>query len=499
MHTILNSIAGVLSGLVLAVSSFFAPHASVQDLSSLRLDVSHLQSTVAQVQQDQIAADGARLLGGTNPIPTPVALFETSLAAGITSTATSFTLVSAVDKEGNNLASSTYPFIIDEGSASEEMVIADCTATACTNVARGISVLTGTTSVTTLKKSHRRGASVKITDGPQLVLLTRIVNGIGTFPNKISYTSAPTFSNGLDIVDKTYVDGVAVAGAPNADETTKGISELSTAAETGAGTSVGSTGARLVIPTSLATSTPTASCSAFCVVVAAAGKISQSFLDLTASWTFSGGLTATATTTLAGSNVNSNAFVINTVKYAWPSSQGAASTYAKNDGSGNISWSALTSTSLLYASTSPGSMTGVTASTTIISFTVPANTLSTGNSIFCQFVGGTGARTLTASTIWLDISYGGTASTTVAVTQASGSAKGTTPISFALTATGATNSQKLTLNPFIAETIATIFAFSSSVNLAVDSTQNQKIYVVTNTDNNGSQFIPTQFLCTVLK
>jgi len=113
-------------------------------------------------------------LGASEAIPTTIAFFETTLQDAISSTATSFTLTSATDKDGTVLASSTYAFVIDEGSSNEEIVIADCTATACTNAVRGVSVRTGNTSVAALKKAHRRGASVKITD--RLVSLYSIDN-----------------------------------------------------------------------------------------------------------------------------------------------------------------------------------------------------------------------------------------------------------------------------------------------------------------------------------
>ena len=194
--------------------------------------------------------------GATNAIPTPIALFETSLASGITATATSMTLVSATDKDGNAL-SGTYAFILDEGTTNEEFVNADCTGTACTNMTRGLSVVTGTTSITTLRHEHRRGASVKITDAPQLLILHRILNGIGTIPNVLSYTSAPTFTPGsTQLATVGYADSLAIAGSPNASTTTKGISEEATAAEINAGTAAGGTGARLFVnPSTLITST----------------------------------------------------------------------------------------------------------------------------------------------------------------------------------------------------------------------------------------------------
>lgn len=162
-------------------------------------------------------------------IPVSVALFETSLANSITSSATSMTLVSATTKEGNTLATGTYAFIIDEGTASEEFVSATCIATACSSMTRGLSILNGTSTVASLQKTHRRGASVKITDAPQLLILSRILNGDETVPNILNYNSHPTFTSDTSIIDKKYVDDTAIAGSPIMSATVQGIAKVSTA------------------------------------------------------------------------------------------------------------------------------------------------------------------------------------------------------------------------------------------------------------------------------
>lgn len=243
------------------------------------------------------------VLAATNAIATPVALFETSLASKITATQTTMTLVSAATKDGTTLVSSTYEFIIDEGTASEEFVIADCVATACTSVQRGLSVLTGTTTVVALEKEHRRGASVKITDGPLLLKLTRILNGIATIPNTISYTTHPTFTATTQIVDKKYVDDTAFSGASVIDATSaaRGVVELATGAEAAASTAAGSSGT-LALPASLATSTFNSATAANRVVVTGGtGKIDNFFIatsTLGTNLTLSGTTTVSATSSL---------------------------------------------------------------------------------------------------------------------------------------------------------------------------------------------------------
>lgn len=138
-------------------------------------------------------------------IPQVVALFETSLAVKITSAGTSMTLTSGETKDTTTL-SGFYGFIIDEGTASEEFVTASCTVTTCTDLTRGISVITGDTEVAALKKAHRRGGSVKITNHPVLAVMARIMNGDETFPNTLKYASNPSFASSTAIVDKNYCD-----------------------------------------------------------------------------------------------------------------------------------------------------------------------------------------------------------------------------------------------------------------------------------------------------
>ena len=165
-------------------------------------------------------------------IPKVIAWFEDTLQASISSLATSLTLVDGTDKEGNSL-SGTYGLTIDEGGANEELVIATCAGTACTSITRGVSVADGETSVTALKKSHRRGASIKITNAPTLIVVQRVMNGDEGFPNRLWYDDQPTFASTTDIVTKKYVDDVGAGGftASNVD-TDYGIQVFGTSPET---------------------------------------------------------------------------------------------------------------------------------------------------------------------------------------------------------------------------------------------------------------------------
>uniref|UniRef100_A0A6M3X915 Uncharacterized protein n=2 Tax=viral metagenome TaxID=1070528 RepID=A0A6M3X915_9ZZZZ len=228
-------------------------------------------------------------------IPQSVAIFSTTLATEISSTATSFTLTSGTTADATTL-SGFYGFVIDSGTSSEEFVTATCTDTACTGATRGLSVVTGDTTISALKKTHRKGASVKITDHPVLTVISRIINGDESFPNNISigstistgstavfggkatYFNTETIDDAKDLTSKAYVDAVVVSGAPVASTTVKGIVEEATDAELAAGTAAGGTAARLFAGGASHNETPAAG---KVPVAASSGMILDGWLGLT--------------------------------------------------------------------------------------------------------------------------------------------------------------------------------------------------------------------------
>jgi len=249
-----------------------------------------------QLQKEQMAQLGAT-------IPKVVALFETSLATKISSTATSMTLTSGTDKAGNDL-SGYICFVIDEGTASEEFVCGDVSGTSVSNMIRGIDPVDGDTEVSALKKEHRRGASVKVSNYPYLGILARILNGDETIPNKLSYESQPTFTSDEDIITKKYADDLSYSGAPDASDTVKGVVEIATLDELVAHTQYGDTGAELVLPNSL---TAVTSQSAHTIVVSDEnGKIDQSYLNLEDDYSWTGTHTFNGTTNISSLNMSGN-------------------------------------------------------------------------------------------------------------------------------------------------------------------------------------------------
>lgn len=191
-------------------------------------------------------------------LPQSVAVFETSLASPITSSATSLTLTANSVRGGGTLSGFNC-FTIDEGSAQAEYVCGTVSSTAVTSLTRGVSPSTGTSTVASLQYAHRRGANVKITDFPVIQILKAQLNAEDTIPHLLLYDNTNVIQVGAPtttLATKYYVDNVSVAGAATADETTKGIAEAATKLEMASSTRLGSTGASLFLQSQYATTTP---------------------------------------------------------------------------------------------------------------------------------------------------------------------------------------------------------------------------------------------------
>src|SRR3990167_5119458 len=76
-----------------------------QSLIRIQAEINAVRSQLEILKREQ---PGLFKAGASLDIPTPVALFETTLASSISTSATTMTLTSATDKDGNTLASSTY-------------------------------------------------------------------------------------------------------------------------------------------------------------------------------------------------------------------------------------------------------------------------------------------------------------------------------------------------------------------------------------------------------
>lgn len=259
---ILQSIGSFIATTAIAVSSFFG----------------FPPATPVQAPSEPVVEAESQRFGAA--LPAATAVFETSLAAPISSSATSLTITANSVRGGGSVSGYTC-FTIDEGTAQAETVCGTLSGTSMTSVTRGISQADGMTPVTALQFSHRRGANVKITDFPLVQILKAQANGDETYPNQLLYASGTTPSVPSALTDKEYVDGLAFSGAGviNADTSNKGVVQIATGAQVASSTSTGTTGATLVIPASVSTTTYNAATAPYKIPVTGAdGKLDNNFI-----------------------------------------------------------------------------------------------------------------------------------------------------------------------------------------------------------------------------
>ena len=242
---------------------------------------------------------------------TVVSNYKTTLSRSISSTATTIYVSSLTTKDSHvltmaDLGSKVF-LTIEPGSNKEEIVM--CTGigtlswTTCT---RGMAFYgTSTAAVAANQKTHSAGSAIVMSNVHYVYDELVDKDTADTITAVKTYTVSPivpysTASSSAASVG--YTNATVTAGAPDANETTKGISELATGAEAAAGTSSGSA-ARLVLPASIATTTADVAGN-HVAITDTDGKLKQDLLDLTEDFTFSGTNTfatsTMATTTFSG-------------------------------------------------------------------------------------------------------------------------------------------------------------------------------------------------------
>ena len=293
-------------------------------------------------------------------LPSIVSVFETSLQTGITSTATTLTLTANSIRGGGALSGFSC-VTLDEGNSNAEQVCGTVSGTTMSSITRGISYSDGITEVVANKYSHRRGASVKLTDSPIIQRLKAQNNGDSTFVNQLTYESYLTPVDDEDIISKKYADDLAIAGSPDGTFTVKGIYEQATQIEMASST--GAVGSQKALTSLYATSTPTVR-GLYIPVSENDGYLSQlwtrlsdaytwtgahifsSTVDISGATTLTGLFSSSATSTMATTTVTkltasadtANPIYLNGIDYAFPSTESASSTVLSTDGSGGLSW-----------------------------------------------------------------------------------------------------------------------------------------------------------------
>lgn len=179
-------------------------------------------------------------------LATILADFTTNLASALAVGATSATLQSATDDDGVALPNGTYFFTLDGENSSKEHIVCTLAGTAISGIS---SVSRQGVETSGVVRSHRIGATVSLTDFGHILFMNNLLRGVTAFDATapLGYDASASITTAYQFATKEYVDGVAVAGAPNASTTVKGIVEEATQAEVRARTAAGGTAARLFI------------------------------------------------------------------------------------------------------------------------------------------------------------------------------------------------------------------------------------------------------------
>lgn len=332
----------------------------------------------------------------------PIAGSTYSLAgSGISSSATSITLTSfTIPQNGYPIQdgdlSNTFYITVEPSSKTRQEIVscttdvqnANGTATfsGCT---RGLSPVTPYIASSSLQFPHAGGSSVVFSNPPQLYNQFLAKDNDGTITASTTWTATTTFSNGIlfgytcDALSnnlagcpKTYIDNVVSSGAATANRTTKGLVEIATGKEIASSTQLGGSGAFLVIPAELASSSPGNNATSTVVVTDTNGKIRTSFIDQVSTYVWSGlhtfsNIFVTGSTTIAASNTNR--LNLNGVSTAFPPSVAASSTILMSNASGQLFY---VSPGYRVSNSSASLTTANTATTTLQTNVIPANTIS---------------------------------------------------------------------------------------------------------------------------
>lgn len=211
---------------------------------------------------------------------TVIANFETSLASRLANGATTGTLSSITDKDGNTIPNGTYTMIFEPGTSNEEHLRFTLTSTAMSSI-YSINRQGTATSGVQAASGHRAGSKVILTDWVNLKTIKDILDGDAALDGSdpLYYDAAPTFTPGSNqLITALYADNLAIAGSPDASTTTKGIVEEATDAELQAGTAAGATSARLFAGGASHTQTAAAN---KVPVAKSSGKLDDGWLGLT--------------------------------------------------------------------------------------------------------------------------------------------------------------------------------------------------------------------------
>jgi len=304
---------------------------NIQVGDTLSKIAANFNSTVTQLLQLNQHIDNADLIyaGDTLEVPSairgadlyyrpvfgggagiPITDYETTLTTSLTSTATTINVASITTTDNHVLTTADISpaiYLVLDSDSSTKKEIVKCTtisSTSFTGCTRGLAFYGAESSVAANKKSHSAGSMVVLSD---VHLLFVSLNAEQSWTRIQTFNIYPESGVGANptttwqFAPKGYVDGVAIQGGVTSTEALTGIVQLGTPTEVASSTFDAEE--PTVVATDTTTSTPTYSCDssgtagALCIPVAENdGKLSQTWLDLTEAYTFTGDMHFASTT-----------------------------------------------------------------------------------------------------------------------------------------------------------------------------------------------------------
>lgn len=139
-----------------------------------------------------------------NKIPLAYADVELQLSTAIAVGATSFSLSSGNDDDGNALPAGKYCFTIDNGTSNKEYLLGQLNGTDVTSV---VSVSRQGVETSGAVRAHRVGASAIVTDFATIQRVADILRGQETLDgsNPVAYDTEPTLTDREEIATVGYV------------------------------------------------------------------------------------------------------------------------------------------------------------------------------------------------------------------------------------------------------------------------------------------------------
>ena len=356
--------------------------------------------------------------GGTQPF---AGTTYNLAGSGISSSATTVTLKSlTIPQTGQKIQDSdlsdTFYITLEPGNKTRQEIVSCTTVTQNANSVdltgcfRGLSPITPYTASTTLQFSHAGGSQVIFSDPPQLFNEFAAKQNDQQITGTWGFSKVPTTTDECtettEFCTKDYIDNSVNQGAATSTESAGGIVILATEIQVASSTA-STANEPYVIQAQNATSTPTYSCDAsgttgaLCVPVGENdGKLSQLWLDLTESYTWTGTHIFDGSNTFANATTTGN-FVLGTASWAAPTNTLTV------DGTMLVTGHATTSqhlaaeeflengTSLIdkyedvYATTTDINylLENSGTETTGYTFTIPANSIGSSGSVRVEFTG----------------------------------------------------------------------------------------------------------------